>query len=203
MTNNQSLTETQLYWDKEAANFDAEPDHGLRDPLIRAAWATLLKKWLPPAPVSILDIGCGTGSLSVLMAEQKHQVMAIDLSAAMLAHAKAKAEAADVAIEFKQMDAYAPQLAGQVFDVIVCRHLLWAMPDTAVALQRWSNLLELGGRMLLIEGFWHTGGGLHADQIMAALPDTFTTVQVENLAINPLFWGGKVDDERYMVIAER
>ncbi|RRR69765.1 SAM-dependent methyltransferase, partial [Streptomyces sp. RP5T] len=32
-------------WDAEAASFDEEPDHGLRDPAVRAAWAERLRAW--------------------------------------------------------------------------------------------------------------------------------------------------------------
>jgi hypothetical protein len=29
---------TAGFWDEQAAGFDDEPDHGLRDPVVRAAW---------------------------------------------------------------------------------------------------------------------------------------------------------------------
>ena len=57
-------------WDDAAATFDDEPDHGLRDPQVRAAWAALLLPLMPPAPARILDLGCGTGSLAVLLASR-------------------------------------------------------------------------------------------------------------------------------------
>ena len=202
MNNQQLLKKSQQFWNQEAATFDQEPDHGLREPITRQAWTKLLSKWLPPESVSILDIGCGTGSLSLVLAALNHQVMGIDLSEAMLALAKAKAETAGHLISFSIMDAYTPQLLGQQFEVLVCRHLLWAMPDPTVALQRWSKLLVSGGRILLIEGFWHTGGGLHAEQIVVALPATFTTVNVEDLSANTALWGKTINDERYMVIAK-
>ena len=49
-------------WDAAAAAFDDEPDHGLRDPSIRAAWRDRLLSWLPPPC-------CGTGSLMTLLYE--------------------------------------------------------------------------------------------------------------------------------------
>src|SRR6201995_958193 len=53
---------TEAFWDEQAAAFDTEPDHGLRDPVVRAAWAALLHELLPPAPAAVVDLGCGTGS---------------------------------------------------------------------------------------------------------------------------------------------
>jgi precorrin-6B methylase 2 len=51
-------------WDAEAARFDEEPDHGLRDPEVRACWRTLLLSALPPAPARVADLGAGTGSIT-------------------------------------------------------------------------------------------------------------------------------------------
>jgi len=202
LNSKQNVQETRQFWNKQADTFDDEPDHGLRDPIIREAWAKLLKESLPSSSVSVLDIGCGTGSLSLVLAALNHQVMGIDLSEAMIAQAKTKAKAAGHPISFEVMDAFAPRLPGQQFEVIVCRHLLWALPDPAVALQRWAELLLPGGRILLVEGFWKTGVGLHSEQVVAALPATFTAVKVENLSANEALWGKKVSDERYMIIAE-
>ena len=61
------MTAGAAYWDNQAATFDEQPDHGLRDPHVRAAWEQLLLPRLPPAPAMVADLGCGTGSLSVLL----------------------------------------------------------------------------------------------------------------------------------------
>ena len=154
------------------------------------------------AAFRILDIGCGTGSLSVLLAAQGHSVTGIDWAPAMIAQAEAKAKAAGQPIIFKVMDGANPQFAPQRFDVILCRHLLWALPTPDQVLQRWINLLRLGGRLLLIEGYWHTGGGLHAQEIVEMLPAALTNVKIQQLGDRPEFWGGAVTDERYVVIAD-
>lgn len=46
------------------------------------------------------------------------------------------------------------------FDVVLARHVLWAMPDPAVALATWVELLRRNGVLIPIEGRWHTGAGL-------------------------------------------
>lgn len=89
--------ETRQYWNAQAKSFDEEPDHGLRDPVLRAAWTKLLKRCLPEAPVSILDIGCGTGSLSLVLAGLNHRVLGIDFSEAMILEAARKARASGAA----------------------------------------------------------------------------------------------------------
>lgn len=189
------------YWDNQAAAFDREPDHGLHDPLIRDTWTAWLKTCLPVAPVRILDIGCGTGSLSTILAGLGHDLTGIDVSPAMIALAEAKVAAAGHQAHFQVMDAAQPQFSPEQFEAIVCRHVLWALPDLAEVLQRWVRLLKPGGRLVMIEGFWHTGAGLHATELIQALPSALTQVEVQALSHQPNFWGRPVEDERYAVLA--
>lgn len=79
------------FWDREAATFDDEPDHGLRDPVVHAAWGALLERLLPAAPADVADLGCGTGSLSVLLAEAGYRVRGVDVAGEMVAAARTKA----------------------------------------------------------------------------------------------------------------
>jgi 2-polyprenyl-3-methyl-5-hydroxy-6-metoxy-1,4-benzoquinol methylase len=195
------LAESRQLWDDAAASFDNAPDHGLRDPRTLAAWTTLLQTALPPGIRTVLDIGCGTGSLSLILAGLGCDVTGIDLSPAMLAHARAKAQAAGYSINFQPMDAAYPQLPPAHFDALICRHILWALPDPDQVLQRWLALLKPGGHLMLIEGFWHTGAGLHADQILNMLPASLAEITVRPLSDQPDLWGGPVADERYLITA--
>ena len=68
--------DARRFWDAEAATFDDEPDRGLRDPVVREAWRELLVELLPPVPAEVVDLGCGTGSLAVLLAEAGYRVRA-------------------------------------------------------------------------------------------------------------------------------
>jgi len=199
----QPLSAARALWDQAAACFDQEPDHGLRDPDVRRAWTALLASLLPASPAAVLDIGCGTGSLSVVMAGLGHAVTGGDLSPAMIAQARAKAAAAGQAISFQVMDAAQPSLAPGQFDVVVCRHLLWALPEPAAVLRRWAALLRPAGRLVLIEGRWGTGAGLAASEILAALPATLSAQPVRDLSHEAVLWGRPVRDERYALVADR
>jgi 2-polyprenyl-3-methyl-5-hydroxy-6-metoxy-1,4-benzoquinol methylase len=196
------LQESQHYWDDLASTFDNEPDHGLRDSVIRETWTELLKTWLPSTNATILDIGCGTGSLSIVLAGLGHKITGIDLSPSMISLAQAKAATHGLQIAFNVMDAAFPQLSSQHFDVIICRHLLWALPEPKQVLQRWIEFLKQNGRLVLIEGFWATGAGLHAKEIIEMLPSSLINVSVQNLSDNPNYWGGTVTDERYAIVAD-
>jgi SAM-dependent methyltransferase len=89
-------------WDGQAETFGDEPDHGLRDVGVRRVWAEML---LPAARSSVLDVGCGTGSLSVLLAAAGHAVCGADLSGRMLRRARVKAETRGLVIGPVQGDA--------------------------------------------------------------------------------------------------
>lgn len=194
--------ETQEFWDEQAADFDDEADHGLRDPAVRAAWAGLLLPLLPPAPSRVADLGCGTGSLSVLVAGAGHDVLGVDLSPAMIALARTKAAAAGLAVGLAVGDAARPPLAPGSLDVVVARHVLWAFDDPAAALARWVDLLAPGGRLLLVEGRWSTGAGISAEDCRRLVLGVREQADVRSLP-DAAFWGKEITDERYLVSSSR
>lgn len=189
----------QDLWDAEAAAFDDEPDHGLHDPVVRDAWRSLLNSLLPPAPARVADLGCGTGTLSLLLAEEGNAVDGVDLSPEMLRRAVAKVGSYP-GTGFVTGDAAAPPLPVATYDVVLCRHVLWALPEPAAALARWIDLLAPDGRLVLIEGSWSTGAGLTADETSALLIGAGRTPRVVPLT-DPAYWGGPITDERYAVVA--
>ena len=107
------------YWDSEAAVFDAAPDHGLQDPAVRDAWAALLLPLLPPGPARVADLGCGTGTLTVLMAQAGHLVAGLDLAPRMVALARDKIVAAGVVADVVVGDASSPPWQPGTFDAVL------------------------------------------------------------------------------------
>lgn len=195
-----TLEETRATWDAEAATFDDEPDHGLGDPATREAWRCLLLQHLPRAPARIADLGCGTGSLSVLLAEEGHSVRGVDLAPEMVARARAKAAAANLPATFEVGDVSQPALPAGQFDVVLSRHVLWALPDPAAGLRRWIDLLSPSGRLVLVEGRWCTGAGLAAAETEALVRETGRGAVVHHLR-EPAYWGREIDDERYLLVS--
>lgn len=188
-----------LEWDAQAATFDDEPDHGLLDPGVRAAWANLLLPLLPPAPASILDVGCGTGSLSVLLGEAGYDVLGIDFSEQMIAAARAKADIAGVVARFQVGDAQALE-TDELYDVVLGRHILWALPNPAEALRGWIALLREPGLLVLVEGRWSTGAGLtsaQCERLIRPLREEISVTRLDDQA----FWGRPITDERYLLVS--
>lgn len=211
-------------WSAWAPSFDDEPDHGLRDPAVRAAWDRRVRSWLPDMASDVADLGCGTGSLAVLAASHGHRVIGVDLSPAMVDLSRAKAAAADLDVAFTVGDAAAPPLDDGSQDVVLVRHVAWTLPDPHAALRRWADLLRPGGRLVLVEGRWQVpqdaggaGSDPDGDRLRAALPWTggvrATTlrdavaplaarVEVHDLSDEDVLWGRHVTDERYALVAD-
>ena len=194
------MTMGRVDWDTQASTFDSEPDHGLLDPTIRGAWRDLICPLLPPAPASVLDLGCGTGSLSVLLAEAGHHVRGIDFSPRMIAAARAKADTAEVAARFDVGDAQAPDVEPASCDVVLGRHILWALADPGAALRRWVSLLRTPGTLVLVEGRWSTGAGLTATECEDLVRPLRRDVTVTRLD-DPALWGKRITDERYLLVS--
>lgn len=192
--------EARALWDAEAATFDDEPHHALEDPLLRSVWWDVLEPVLPAPPARVADLGCGTGSLSVLLAERGHRVVGVDVSPRMVEQARRKAERAGVEVAFAVGDAAAPPIAP--VDVIVTRHVVWALADIPAALDTWFSLLEPGGRLVLVEGRWHTGAGIPGDVLAGLVRRPGVDVEVTALD-DPALWGRPVADSRYVLVARR
>ncbi|MFG2334150.1 class I SAM-dependent methyltransferase [Streptomyces sp. NPDC048604] len=220
---NERTAEISAYWDAAAAAFDEEPDHGLRAGPTRAAWAARLSAWVGAegdgGGLDVLDVGCGTGSLSLLLAGAGHRVTGVDLAPRMVEQARTKLRDAGLPARFLVGDATRPPTQAERFDIVLCRHLVWTLPDPAAALREWVARLRPGGRLVLVEGRWRESGekgvpyvagaaalpwngGVGAAELSAAVRPLVSSLRIEPLGGEPELWGGPVDDERYALVAE-
>jgi len=140
------------WWDRDSHTYDEAKSHAISDPLEAAAWRQALREALPEPPARVLDVGAGTGALSLLAAELGHEVTALDLSEGMLGVAKRKAAERGVELGFVVGSGMEPP-AGP-FDAIMERHVLWTMPDPGGALRVWREAAAPKGRLVLFEGVW-------------------------------------------------
>jgi len=103
---------------------------------------------------TLLDIGCGTGSLAIQAAQRGVVVYAADASPAMLAVAQRKAKAAGVtAVTFVQGGGRTYQHQGAPVDLITSTVALHHLPDfwKLIGLQRIAGMLKDDGRFYLMD----------------------------------------------------
>lgn len=100
-------------------------------------------------PTKILDFACSSGPSSTpwALAFPDADVHAIDVGAALLRYAHARAEALGATVHFHQMDAAATQFSDKSFDLVVSHNAMHEMSakSTAGMFQESFRLLKPGG----------------------------------------------------------
>jgi ubiquinone/menaquinone biosynthesis C-methylase UbiE len=141
------------HWGRRAANFDTDFGHSIRSDEERAAWDRVFALAVGGRHgLEALDVGCGTGFLSLELAARGHRVTGIDFAPAMLTLAKEKAASAGAAIRFEEADAENLPFAAASFDLVITRHVLWTLPHPGAAIGEWIRVLRPGGRLAVIDG---------------------------------------------------
>jgi SAM-dependent methyltransferase len=143
------------FWDRDAETYDLSPSHAATDPVEAAVWRAILVRHLPNRGASVLDVGAGTGAISLLAGELGYRVTALDLSPAMLGRAEAKAR--ERRLDLDTVVGPAAEPPPGPFDAIIERHLLWTLPEPVAALSAWRRVAP-EGRLLLFEGIWERTG---------------------------------------------
>jgi SAM-dependent methyltransferase len=150
------VTRIRGYWDGAAATYDQVPGHNPQTPLEWAAWRGVLGRLLPSAPARVLDVGAGTGALSVAAAQLGYTVTAVDLAPAMLQRLRTNAAAED--LQLTTVTCPADQVPAGSWDAVMSRHLLWTLPDPLGALRCWRAAAP-DAQLLLTESLWGDAGG--------------------------------------------
>jgi SAM-dependent methyltransferase len=120
----------------------------------------------------------------------------------MVEIARAKIAEAGFVADFVIADAANPPWQQGTFDVVMTRHVLWAMPDLDAALSTWLKLLRPEGLLLLVEGRWWTGAGLSSAVVKELVLKQREDADVVFLNDEAL-WGQPIKDERYLLKSRR
>ena len=142
---------SRRWWDADADAYQAEHGAFLGDvdlvwcpEGLREADVHLLG---PLAGRRVLEVGCGAAAGARWVATQGAEVVAVDLSAGMLRHARAGGEATSVRVPLVQCDALELPLRDEVFDVAFTA--FGAVPfvdDSAALMAEVYRVLRPGGR---------------------------------------------------------
>ncbi len=136
------------YWTKRSESFLEQRRAELKSALAER-WMKEIKKQLPEGKkLKILDVGCGSGFFSILLAKEGHQVIGTDLTPEMVVNAKKLAKEEQVEPTFLVMDAEKLEFEDASFDVVISRNLTWTLPHAEEAYQEWQRVLKPGGVLL-------------------------------------------------------
>ncbi|MBG1262997.1 class I SAM-dependent methyltransferase [Nostoc commune] len=107
-------------------------------------------------PRRILDLGCGTGSTTLMLKQvfPEAEVIGLDLSPYMLVRAEDKARNAGLDIVWRHGNAEKTGLSDATFDLVTASLLFHETPDAvSLAILRESfRLLVTGGQVLILDG---------------------------------------------------
>jgi len=164
------------YWNKRSSTFDLSPGHVVSSKREEDAWKSLLKRKLGDDTESVLDVGAGTGFLSIMLAEMGYEVVGLDISEEMLRRARKKAADRGVKVEFKLGDAEDLPFDAGSFDAVVNRAVLWSLPNPEKAIREWKRVLKHGGRLCF---FLHEPHAKEVSQILRRQIGNFLILLVE------------------------
>jgi ubiquinone/menaquinone biosynthesis C-methylase UbiE len=119
----------------------------------------------------VLDVATGTGFVALLLTELGHRVTGVDASAAMLAHARAKAAAAGVAVTFLEGVTEKLPFADASFDAVTARHFIWTVLEPEKVFAEWRRVSAPRGVVIAdISLNPHVAGHHYAEDVAARLP---------------------------------
>lgn len=115
----------------------------------RIEWRTMFE-WLSPKENEwILDVACGSGILSLKIAERGCNVHGIDSSENAIKNAKNRAERENIACEFEVGSAECLPYQDRYFDKVVCSSSLEHFRDDINALKEMYRVLKPNGYVVL------------------------------------------------------
>lgn len=93
----------------------------------------------------VLDVGCGTGVVAITAARMGATVSALDLSPALLEHAKQNVTLANIDVALQEGDVEALPYLDQSFDAVISQFGHMFAPRPTVAIQEMLRVLKPGG----------------------------------------------------------
>lgn len=153
------------YFDKIADDFDSYyeippnwfqriTNEYLRKPAITKRLELSFKELNKTSSRRILDIGCGSGVLSVPLAQNGHRVLGIDFSAPMIELATERAKNADVKVQFQVEDFLKKDFSD--FDDTVALGVMEYFKNPQPIIQKMITSTRCGGKIIFdIPGFFN------------------------------------------------
>lgn len=136
------MTDQTKFWDKIAEKYAKDP---IADMDGYTYTLDRTRSYLSPTD-RVLELGCGTGSTALLLADSVAKITASDLAPNMIRIAKEKAEKEGTTnIDFLAADLFDPANEQGPFEAVLAHNLLHLVETLPEALNRINGLLKPGG----------------------------------------------------------
>tara|TARA_B100000809_G_scaffold161517_1_gene158820 strand:- start:127 stop:1068 length:942 start_codon:yes stop_codon:yes gene_type:complete len=154
-----SLTKIQsdFYNDVKFPNYDNVEDFGsLLDKSRRSIFVKKLDDEIPMGS-NILEAGCGTGQMSIVLSRYARQIYGIDLSKGSLIEAKQFINSNDIkSVHLFRMNIFKLFFEENTFDVIISNGVLHHTYNPKLAFSKLVRVLKPGG--IIVIGLYHRYG---------------------------------------------
>jgi len=140
------MNKSEKFWDMLSKNFDKRVKKYFEQNYIKTIENT--KKYINVSDI-VLDYACGTGLITIEIADKVTKIYAIDISSKMIVAAKRKAGERKIEnIDFAQSTIFDDRLKRESFDVILAFNVLHLVEDAQKVMQRINELLKPGGLII-------------------------------------------------------
>lgn len=160
------------YWNGRAADYHAYHDSSLRARAEYSVWSAVMAAALDgiEAGSTVLDMGCGTGFISHIVADLGFRVVGVDSSPGMLEQARRdsakRASLGFSTAEFHCADVTSPAALASALSGVadsgaaaaLSRRVLWTLADPGAALNLWARFVRPTGRVIAADGLWYPEG---------------------------------------------
>lgn len=142
-----------------------------------SAYGNDVVDWLAPqSGERVLDVGCGDGTLALVMMAKGCRVVGVDASPDFVAAAKKKG------VDARLMDGQALAFDSE-FDAVFTNAALHWMKDAGAVVQGVRRALQSGGRFV-----GEFGGQGNVARIIEALGDVLITLGIDPVPLNPWYF---------------
>lgn len=148
------LKDISKYWTSSSDSYDKVIQTQFRSKKTVQLWKQLLLRGLgEKSGQKVLDVGTGPGFFSILLSQMGHRPTAVDASEGMIARATRNFERFGYKVPAYVGDAADLQSEAEgSYDAVVCRDVVWTLPDPQKAYGEWYRILKPGGTLIIFDG---------------------------------------------------
>ena len=140
------MTEKETYWSRFATNFEERTSYVVGNDHIELIKAELSKQ---TDLGNTLELGCGSGTYSEILAREASHLTATDYSDEMVAFSKQRFESLEN-VTVEKANCFSLSYPEFSFDTVVMVNLLHVVPEPEKAVQESKKVLKRNGRLIIV-----------------------------------------------------